>query len=66
MQCGQRAVLVITREVAGTATNVASRRLELVCSKPEGHDGRHYDPSGEEWDAEPGKTPTLLRHETAE
>jgi hypothetical protein len=66
MQCGQRAVLVVTREIEGTSTNVASRRVELSCDKPSGHDGRHHDRGGEEWDAEPGKTRTILRHEASE
>lgn len=60
-------MLVVTREVEGTSTNVARQRLELVCDREPGHAGRHKDPKhAEEWDAEPGKTPTLLRHEPAE
>lgn len=67
MKCGQRAVLVITREVAGTSTNIASRRVELTCDEPAGHDGSHRDhDSGEVWQSDPGKVPTLLRHEVAE
>ncbi len=67
MDCGQRAVLVVTREVEGTATNVARQRVELVCDQAAGHFGKHRDAkNGEEWEAEPGKTPTLLRHEPVE
>jgi hypothetical protein len=63
-RCGQRAVLVVTRIVQGTSTSIARRRIELSCGLAEGHPGEHRDPVQEEtWDAKPGQTPTLLRHE---
>jgi len=64
MTCGAKAVLIVTRSVPGTTTNVAQRRAELSCDKPAGHDGAHADSGqGEEWQAEPGKRATVLRHE---
>ena len=67
MDCGQRAVLVVTREVAGTSTNIASRRVELVCTLNAGHEGPHRDTrEGETWESEGGKVPTVLRHEPGE
>jgi len=63
-RCGQRAVLVITRVVEGTSTSVARHRIELVCDLASGHPGEHRDAVKDEtWEAEPGRTPTLLRHE---
>ncbi|HVW30511.1 MAG TPA: hypothetical protein VHC69_34375 [Polyangiaceae bacterium] len=63
-RCGQRAILVVTRVVQGTSTSIARRRIELTCSLVVGHDGEHRDPVEDEtWEAKPGQTPTLLRHE---
>lgn len=65
MSCGAKAVLIVTRSVTGTTTNVAQSRTELRCDKPSGHAGAHADTAhGEEWTAEPGKVATLLRHES--
>ena len=67
MLCGQRAVLLVTREVEGTSTNVARERVELVCDQESGHAGPHRDGRhGEQWDAELGKATTVLRHEPPE
>ncbi|MCC6903073.1 MAG: hypothetical protein IT377_29150 [Polyangiaceae bacterium] len=64
MPCGAKAVLIVTKSVQGTTTNVAQRRAELVCDAPVGHTGAHIDSrQGESWDAEPGKVATVLRHE---
>jgi hypothetical protein len=50
MACQHRAVLIITRDVKGTSSNLAAGRTELTCSKPEGHDGFHEDEAlGEKW-----------------
>lgn len=63
-QCGQRAVLVITRSVVGTSTSVARSRTELICDQPTGHTGPHIDSrANETWQGKPGERPTLLRHE---
>jgi hypothetical protein len=66
-ECGQRAVLVVTRSVEGTATNVARRRVELRCNRPEQHAGPHQDSEhGEQWQGAPGQVSTILRDETEE
>lgn len=63
MTCGAKAILIVTRSVQGTTTNVAQSRTELRCDKPGGHEGAHADSqAGEEWEAEPGKVATILRH----
>jgi hypothetical protein len=65
--CGQRAALVFTRVVTGTSTSIARRRVELVCSLADGHEGEHEDAEHHErWSAARGQTPTLLRHEEDE
>ena len=63
MQCEARAILIVTREVTGTSTNVAERRVQLACVLDRGHDGPHRDSSeGEEWEGAPGKAVTVLKH----
>jgi hypothetical protein len=62
--CGHKAVLIVTRQVPDTGTNVARRRINLTCMLPFGHDGRHRDAEqGEQWDAGSGPIATLFRHE---
>jgi hypothetical protein len=62
--CGQTAVLIVTRRIEGTSTNVARRRVELVCGLSAGHAGPHHDAVNDErWDSEHGRRQTLLRHE---
>jgi hypothetical protein len=62
--CGHKAVLIVTKEVPNTATNVARRRIDLRCGLPAGHQGRHRDTEhGEQWDAGSGPVATLFRHE---
>jgi hypothetical protein len=66
-ECGQRATLIVTLTPSGTATNVARRRVALKCSLPASHSGAHRDSEHDErWDARPGETPTLVRHEEDE
>ena len=61
-QCAQRAILVITRSVEGTATSVARSRTELSCDLEAGHTGQHRDSRAQEsWQGKPGERPTLLR-----
>ncbi len=63
MQCESRAILIVTREIAGTSTNVAERRVQLACALEKGHEGPHQDNSeGEEWEGAPGKAVTVLKH----
>lgn len=64
MGCSHRAVLIITRQLEGTASSVAKRRIELACSLPDGHDGEHRDDEHDERWEDRGKLLThLLRHE---
>jgi len=63
-QCKARAVLVITRSVKDTATDIARERLELFCGLSDGHAGLHHDTERDErWEATDHKPTTLLRHE---
>lgn len=64
MQCPHHAVLIETRSVAGTASNVAKRRVELQCSLTAGHDVPHRDlQHQEEWTDRGPLLTTVLRHE---
>ncbi len=64
MKCAERAVLLITKEFVGTASNVARARTLLECDLEAGHAEEHRDSkNGETWTAEPGKVATILRHE---
>ncbi len=64
MSCSHRAVIIITRDVRGTSSNLAASRTELACGKPDGHDGLHEDTAkGESW-KDRGDTMThILRQE---
>ena len=65
MPCDARAVLLVTRQMEGTATNVARQRIELHCSLPEGHAGPHQDASQhQEWQVVQGRPTLLLRDES--
>jgi hypothetical protein len=64
-ECGHRAVLVVTRSVEGTSTNVVRERIELRCQLEGGHTGEHRDPVADEvWQGERDRLTTLLRDET--
>jgi hypothetical protein len=66
-ECGERAVLIVTKSTAGTATNLVRRRVDLRCQLEAPHDGAHRDlEHGEAWDQGGGRPPTLLRHEDDE
>jgi hypothetical protein len=63
-ECGERAVLIVTRAIVGTSTTIVDQRLVLSCMLPQGHAGAHQDTrQNEAWDAPAGKISTLLRHE---
>lgn len=67
MNCRHRAVLIVTRSVSGTATNVAQERRELSCCEPSGHAGPHRDErSNERWQDKGSELTHLLRHEDEE
>jgi hypothetical protein len=64
MACKHRAVIIFTKEIRGTSSNLAAKRLELQCKKPEGHEGPHHDPDhGEDWEDRGGEYTHLLRTE---
>lgn len=64
MSCKHRAILIVTRQVEGTATNVARQRVELECGEPEGHDGMHFDSRrGERWEDRGPQLTHLLRQQ---
>jgi hypothetical protein len=64
--CPHRAVLIITREVQHTATNLAKKRIELSCGMAAGHDGPHHDAgAGEKWEDRGEELTHLLRGEQA-
>lgn len=64
MGCKHRAVLIITRQLDGTASSVAKSRVELSCQLPEGHEGEHRDDEHAETWVDDGRPVThLLRHE---
>jgi hypothetical protein len=63
MNCKHRAVLIVTRAVEGTSTNIAQERVELACSEPAGHAGTHHDKRRDErWDDRGQEVTHLLRH----
>lgn len=65
MSCPYRAVLLVTRDMCGTASSVATERVELQCGEPEGHEGAHHDlRSGIHWEDRGKTVRTLLRDET--
>ena len=65
MSCDARAVLIVTRQMEGTATNVARQRVELRCSLPPGHEGAHRDqPHAQEWLVVEGRPSLVLRDES--
>jgi len=50
MACEHRAIVIVTRDVKGTSSNLASSRTEIACTKPAGHEGLHEDSaSGNSW-----------------
>jgi hypothetical protein len=64
MSCKHRALLIITRDVRGTTSNLAKKRTELQCGEPEGHDGPHRDEAhGESWDDRGSDLTHILRDE---
>jgi hypothetical protein len=64
MSCDVRAVLIVTRQMEGTATNVARQRFQLHCGLEEGHSGPHRDAAhDQEWEIVKGRPTLLLRDE---
>jgi len=64
MACDARAVLLVTRQMEGTSTNVARQRIELHCSLEPGHPGPHRDAThAQEWEVRQGRPSMILRDE---
>jgi hypothetical protein len=64
MPCDARAVLIVTRQIEGTATNIARQRIELHCGLAPGHAGPHSDlEHAQEWQVVQGRPALLLRDE---
>jgi hypothetical protein len=64
MACDAKAVLLVTRQLEGTSTNIARERIPLSCSLEPGHSGAHRDEGkGQEWDVKSGRPSLILRDE---
>jgi hypothetical protein len=64
MACKHRAQLIVTRSFEGTASSVAKKRIDLVCSEVEGHAGPHHDRErNERWEDRGPELTHVLRHE---
>ncbi|HYQ41334.1 MAG TPA: hypothetical protein VER11_05190 [Polyangiaceae bacterium] len=64
MACDARAVLLVTRQIEGTSTNVARQRIELHCSLPPEHGGAHRDEKhAQEWVVVKGRASMVVLDE---
>lgn len=64
MACDARAVLIVTRQIEGTSTNVARQRIELRCSLPVEHGGPHRDElHSQEWVVVKGRASMVVLDE---
>ena len=64
MACDARAVLLVTRQMEGTSTNIARQRVELYCSLEPNHAGPHRDVAhAQEWEVRQGRPSMILRDE---
>ncbi|HEY3254694.1 MAG TPA: hypothetical protein VGJ91_12125 [Polyangiaceae bacterium] len=64
MACDATAVLLVTRQMEGTSTNVARQRIELHCSLSPGHEGPHRDETQkQEWAVVKGRASMIVRDE---
>jgi hypothetical protein len=64
MACDARAVLLVTRQMEGTATHVAKQRIELYCTLAPEHTGPHRDATqAQEWLVVQGRPSMVLRDE---
>ncbi len=68
MTCKHRAVLIVTRSVKGTSSNVAKARIDLRCGRSADHQGPHRDLDHDEsWEGrDKNAIPHLVRHESEE
>ncbi len=64
MACDARAVLIVTRQMEGTSTNVARQRIELHCSLVPDHGGAHRDEQhAQEWVVVKGRASMVVLDE---
>ena len=64
MACDARAVLIVTRQMEGTSTNVARQRIELRCSLTPQHSGPHRDEQhSQEWVVVKGRASMVVLDE---
>ena len=64
MACDAHAVLLVTKQMEGTSTNVARQRVELRCSLTPGHTGPHRDEAhSEQWEVIKGRPSMTFRDE---
>ena len=64
MACDARAVLLVTRQMEGTSTNVARQRVQLYCSLLPDHAGPHRDETQkQEWVVVKGRASMVVRDE---
>jgi hypothetical protein len=64
MACDARAVLLVTRQIEGTSTNVARQRIELHCSLLPDHGGPHRDEThAQEWVVVKGRASMVVLDE---
>ena len=64
MGCKHRALIIITRDVTGTASNLAQARIELTCKEAEGHSGPHRDAKrNETWQDRGNERTHIMRAE---
>ncbi len=64
MACDAMAVLLVTRQMEGTSTNVARQRIELRCSLSPGHTGPHRDETHkQEWVVVKDRASMVVRDE---
>jgi len=64
MACDARAVLIVTRQIEGTSTNVARQRIQLFCSLPPDHSGAHRDEQhAQEWVVVKGRASMVVLDE---
>jgi hypothetical protein len=67
MGCKHRAILIITRDVRGTSSSLASGRHQLQCGHPADHDGPHHDTEHDvEWKDRGDLLTHVLRQEEPE
>ena len=65
MACDEKAVLLVTRQLEGTATTVAKQRIELRCSLEPDHAGAHRDVGhDQEWLVVKGRPSLAIRDES--